>query len=92
MMVTLEARFPCLLCGYLHHSWSFPSARVNKRSLRITGPSIICGPLRECPECGTTTVSELFVRYQLTAESLAEVAAYRSRRWPELEAVGSEAA
>jgi hypothetical protein len=80
--VTLEARSPCLLCGYRLKSWSFPSARVNKHSIRITGPSIICGPLRECPECGTPAAGELRMRYRLVPESVADVAAYRARRWP----------
>ena len=84
MIVTLEARTPCILCGYLLKSWSFPTARVNKRSLRITGPSITCGPLRQCPECGTPAADEVRTRYRLTAKSEAEVAAYRLRRWPEL--------
>lgn len=85
-MVTLEARTPCVLCGYLLASWTFPSARVNKRSIRITGPSINCGPLRECPECGTPSAYEVQTRYRLTAESVAEVEAYRAKRWPELAA------
>jgi hypothetical protein len=84
VIVTLEARTPCHLCGYLLASWTFPSARVNKRSVRITGPSINCGPLRECPECWTPTADELRKRYRLTPESQAEVEAYRARRWPEL--------
>jgi hypothetical protein len=84
MMVTLEARVPCELCGYLLSRWSFPSAKVNKRSLRLTGPSIICGSLRECPECGTPTSETVQVRYRLVAESQAEVETYRLRRWPEL--------
>lgn len=93
MMLTLEARTPCILCGYLFSNWAFPSARVNKRSLRITGPSISCGPLRECPECGHPPAQETHVRYRLTAESAAEVEAYRARRWPELKAApGREAA
>jgi hypothetical protein len=79
-MVTLEARFPCALCGYLFSSWSFPTARVNKRSLRITGPAVICGPLRDCPECGMPSDGVVALRYRLTAESAADVAAYRSRR------------
>jgi hypothetical protein len=83
-MLVLEARTPCILCGYLAASWSFPSARVNKRSIRITGPSISCGPLRECPECGTPFAGGLRTGYRLTAESVTKVEAYRARRWPEL--------
>jgi hypothetical protein len=81
-MVTLEARTPCLLCGCRMKSWSFPSARVNRRSIRITGPSITCGPLRDCPECGTPSADMLHTRYRLDPESVAAVEAYRARRWP----------
>jgi hypothetical protein len=77
MMLTLEARFPCVLCGFQLRQWSFPTARINRRSIRIAGPSIIAGPERECPECGTPTVQPAGIRYRLTAES------YRARRWPE---------
>lgn len=83
-MVTLVSRSRCLLCGYLLESWAFPSAQVNKRSIRITGPSLSCGPLRDCPECETPSAEEVRARYRLTPESVAEVEAYRVRRWPEL--------
>lgn len=86
MMLILEARFPCLLCGCQLKQWSFPTARVNKRSIRVTGPSIIAGPQRECPECGTPTSEPAAIRYRLTADSQAEVEAYRARRWPETRA------
>ncbi len=84
MNITLEGRFGCLLCGYQHKVWSFPSARVNKRSVRITGPSIIAGPFWQCPECGTPALEPLKVKYRLLPASEAEVRAYREKRWPEL--------
>ena len=82
MMLMLEARSPCLLCGYQLACWAYPHARVNKHSIKVTGPSITAGPYWECPECGTASVEALHVRYRMRPESAAEVDAYRAKRWP----------
>jgi hypothetical protein len=82
MTVTLEARSPCLLCGYHIRCLIFPPVRVNKRSLRQTpGNYLTCGP-GQCEECGTENYwVAATLRYWLTAESKREVEAYRTARW-----------
>lgn len=96
-MVTLEARTPCPICGCFLRCHAFPSVRVNRRSIRqLDGPYLRTNP-GPCPECGFDTgmregyraaaVSTfLATRYRLTADSAAEVEAYRARRWPERQA------
>jgi len=92
MMITLECRSPCLLCGCFLSSYAFPSVRVNRRSLRqLAGTNLICHP-GACPECGTGAsgsppvpyAGEMFTAspWRLDAQSAAEVEAYRARRWP----------
>lgn len=89
-MITLEARAPCPVDGYLLRWFAFPSVRVNKRSLRqLPGFSLRCQP-GPCPECGLALWStslpstHLVTVWRLTADSQREVDAYRARRWPEL--------
>lgn len=101
-MLSLACRTPCPMCGCLLSCYAFPEARINKRSIRqLPGPYLRTNPGR-CPECrfdahmqmpampSTFTAS----RWRLTAQSEAEVEAYRARRWPELaqEAATGEAA
>lgn len=91
-MITVEARSRCLLCGCFLRSLAFPSVRVNRRSLRqLPGTYLTCHP-GPCPECGQGShgsprapyAGESFTasRWRLTAESAAEVGAYRAKRWP----------
>ena len=91
-MVTLIARSPCLLCGCYLSSYAFPSVRVNRRSLKqLPGTNLICHP-GACPECQTGAhgsppapyAGEMFTAspWRLDAKSLAEVEAYRAKRWP----------
>jgi hypothetical protein len=81
--VTLEARTPCLLCGYQQKVLRFSDVRVNKRSLRERGVSLIAVE-RFCPECreyisdGLMPVSA----YRLHPDDAAKVAAYQGKRWP----------
>lgn len=94
MMITVEARSRCALCGCYLSSLAFPSVRVNRRSLRqMPGTYLRCSPPR-CPECGTgpnlsspvlaPLVSESYVasHWRLTAQSWREITEYRERRWP----------
>jgi hypothetical protein len=92
-MITVEARSRCI-CGYFLASYAFPSVRVNKCSLRQQGGGYLrCEPL-PCPECGfgrrrgngpyspLPAGSYVASPWVLTAESEAEVEAYRAKRWP----------
>lgn len=97
MMITVEARSPCLLCGCFLSSLAFPSVRVNRRSIRqLPGGFLICWP-PACPECGTSTRGahvpaplprETFTAspWRLDARSLRDVREYRAKRWPEVAA------
>jgi hypothetical protein len=96
VIVTLEARSRCLLCGYFLRSLAFPSVRVNKCSLKqLPGGYLTCHP-GPCPECGTGAhgsppapfAGEMFTAspWRLGAKSAAEVEAYRAKRWPEVTA------
>lgn len=98
MMVTLIATSRCLLCGCFLHSYAFPSVRVNRRSLKqLPGVNLICHP-GACPECQTGAhgsppapyAGEMFTAspWRLDAKSVAEVEAYRARKWPGV--LGSE--
>ena len=84
MFVTLEARTPCLLCGFRDRVIMTGTARVNKRSLRVKGPLLGSVGYWKCPECGTQAQGELKPRspYVLDDASAREVAAYRARRFP----------
>jgi hypothetical protein len=86
--IVLEARTPCLLCRYQHQVIRSSTIRVNKRSLREVGVPLTSVGLRTCPECGTPNGGELVPvsRFRLDVKSLAEIAAHRARRWPELAA------
>ena len=84
MFVTLEARTPCLLCGFQDRVIMMGTARVNKRSLRVKAPLIGMNGHWRCPECGTEAQGELRPRsrYVLDVDSARDVTAYRARRWP----------
>ena len=83
--ITLEGRVPCVLCGCQIRVLAFPSVVVNKRSIRQQPGNYMCWGAGCCPECGTDNQQATgSVRYRLTADSLAEVEAYRAQRWPEL--------
>lgn len=94
MMVTLTARSPCWLCGYQFKVIRISSVRINKRSLREHGTSIVAvGPVAakgfplphgKCPECGErdTAGSIPVSAYRLSPEDGRAVAEYRARRWP----------
>ena len=84
MFAVLNATTPCLLCGYRVKVIMCGSMRVNKCSLRITGPLLGGVMYRRCPECGTGIDGEVVPRsrYVLAPDIAAKVAAYRARRWP----------
>ena len=90
MFVALEARTPCPLCGYQIRVSMCGTARVNKRSLRVK-PTLGWLAYSRCPECGTEVRSASSVprtAYRLSAESDAEVIAYRERKWGVTDAPG----
>ena len=83
MFVALEARTPCPLCGYQIRVTMCGTARVNKRSMRVE-PTLGWLAYSRCPECRTEVRSASSVprtAYRLSAESDAEVIAYRERKW-----------
>ena len=80
-MVTLEARTRCPIDG-CHVRWlTFPSVRVNKRSMRqLDGGHLSWRP--DCPECGLWPAADTpSGPWRLTAQSQAEVDAYRARKF-----------
>lgn len=82
MMLTLEGREPCLLCGCQLRSWIYPTAVINKRSIRLKRDhDHLSAADWKCPECGTPAIQLMRAVYRLTASCAAEVAAYRARRW-----------
>lgn len=85
MFVSLEARTPCLLCGFRDRVIMCGMARVNKRSMRVRGPLLGATGHWKCPECGTVAQGELKPRssYVLDEISARAVADYRARRWPQ---------
>ena len=95
MMLSLECRTRCPMCGYFLSCFAFSTVRVNKRSFRqLPGLYLRTNPGR-CPECwfdgclrapAAPTGSFTATLWTLTASSAAEVDAYRARRWPELAA------
>jgi hypothetical protein len=83
VFLALEARSPCLLCGYLIRLVMCGTARVNKRSMRVRG-SLGYWAYRACPECGTPVARASMVPatpYVLTPGDAARVAEYRAKRW-----------
>jgi len=80
----LTATTPCLLCGFRHRVHRFSDIRVNKRSLRETGVSLISLGAVFCPECGTRNEgsSVPVSRYRLHPDDAAKVDACRERKWP----------
>ena len=95
MMLSLECRTRCVICGCFLSCYAFPSARINKRSIRqLDGICLRTNPGR-CPECGfdagmraRSLLPGSFTAslWRLTADSAAEVEAYRAKRWPEVTA------
>lgn len=83
MTITFLTTDPCGVCGYHRHGVRVVSMRVNKRSMRSTGDSLVMLPYR-CRECGRVTGIAVELAWRLSPESAAKVRAYRLRRWPEL--------
>ena len=82
MIVTLEARTRCPIDGCFLRWVCFPSVRVNKCSLRqVPGAYMSWRP--DCPECGMWPAADGPPGpWRLTADSQAQVDAYRAKRWP----------
>lgn len=82
MWITMEARTPCLLCGYRHRVIRTGPFRVNKRSLRSLGGLVSVGT-HFCPECGTRNAGQLIPvsPYRLLPDDASKVTAYRQRKW-----------
>lgn len=84
MFVALLAATPCPLCAYRVEVLMTGSARINKRSLRVTGPLLGAFRFTRCPECGTDVCGDSMrprSAYVLAPEDAAKVAAYRMRKW-----------
>ena len=84
MFVALQATTPCLLCGYRVEVLMMGTARINKRSLRVSGPLLGAVRYTACPECGSDIRSHGLVprsAYALDPEHAAKVAEYRMRKW-----------
>lgn len=84
MFVALLAATPCPLCAYRVEILMTGTARVNKRSLRVSGPLLGAFRFTRCPECGTDVASDSMrprSPYVLAPKDAAKVAAYRLRKW-----------
>ena len=85
MFVALIAHSPCPLCAYRVEILMMGTARVNKYSLRVSGPLLGAFRFTRCPECGWDVAASESMRprsaYVLTPEDAAKVAAYRMRKW-----------
>jgi len=81
--VTLECSSPCE-CGYLHRVVMSAVVRVNKCSMRTTGPMLGGFQYPSCPECGTPAGRASVAprtAYVVVPEDVVKVAEYRLRRW-----------
>ncbi|MGH3505224.1 MAG: hypothetical protein ACRDQA_30675 [Nocardioidaceae bacterium] len=84
MTVTVEITDTCAVCGCRVRGVSVRTARVNKRSMRISGVGLgVCEP---CPECGRDWSPGQTSAYRLTEDSAREARLERERKWPELRA------
>lgn len=84
MFVALIATTPCPLCSYRVELLMMGTARVNKRSLRVSGPLLGACRYAFCPECGSDVRSHGLAprsAYRLAPEDAVKVAEYRKRRW-----------
>lgn len=89
MMITAVALSRCLLCGCQQKSYTFPSVRVNRRSLQVLPGVRLVGHPGPCPECGTGSPGAPYPGESFMAspwrpdeKSWQEIDAYRERRWP----------
>lgn len=82
MTVTLETAYPCP-CGHRIRAIMTATVRVNKRSMRTTGPMLGFIEHTHCPECGAEVPRGAVERepYRLSEKDAALVAEYRKRKW-----------
>lgn len=83
MTVTLEARTPCLLCGYQHQVIQVSHVRINRHSMRTLGNGLISLGGHHCPECGTENAASGIVPIspmRLHPADEAKVRAYQVRK------------
>lgn len=85
MTLTFITHDPCGVCGYGRKGIRVVPMRINKRSMRSTGDSLVILP-SHCQECGHVTPLLDVQTWRLAPDSAAKVRAYRLQRWPELEA------
>lgn len=82
MFVTVDARTPCLLCGYLLSVSMCGDLRVNKRSARFSA-TLGFWKYTECPEClapvprSGASLTSMVLRHA----DAVKVAEYRLRKW-----------
>jgi hypothetical protein len=83
MFVAMEAQASCPSCEYQVRLIMTGSARINKRSVRVTGPFLGALEHSHCPRCGAEVGGDGAPRsaYRLCAEDEAKVVAYRERKW-----------
>lgn len=83
MRITLQARSPCALCGFRFRVLMMATVRINRRSMRTTGPMFGTSGERLCPECGWPNRSDSSPRtvYVLDSRSAAAVGEYRKRKF-----------
>lgn len=82
--VAVECASPCTLCNYRVRHVMMGTARVNKRSLRVTGPFLGASFFTRCLECGWDLCGDSLrprSAYVLAPEDAAKVAEYRMRKW-----------
>ena len=95
MMVTLTSEVPCPVCAYRFKAVRISDVRVNKRSLKESGVSLVMTgtrgaigfppPQGSCPECGERCPdSRSFTAgtWRLNPDDAAAVADCRDKKWP----------
>lgn len=79
-MLTFRTEGPPCSCGLRPRGVEVAPVRVNRRSVRPTGPALGAMPWR-CVECDTP-LAQVVQTMWLDREDAARVAAYRARKWP----------
>jgi len=79
----MRADSPCTLCGYRIRLVMVGTARVNKRSMRVSS-TLGAWQYNDCPECGTPVArgsAAPVTAWVLMPGDAAKVAEYRERRF-----------
>ncbi len=83
MIVSLRSAIACPSCGYRVEVFMTATVRVNKRSMRTTGPLLGFVRHTHCPECGAEIPRGDVERepYRLVPGDAEKVAEYRRKKW-----------